>query len=395
MPSLRMSEPVDSVIADLEIYIPEYMNEENIPGVAIALIRNGKMVWTQGFGVKNVITDEPVIPGTLFELASNSKLVTTYMALKLVDQGIISLDEPLNNYLPEPWLPSSEYRNSITLRHVLSHTSGLGHLTFNRENHFAPGRGYSYSNNGFLYLQAVVEQITGQSLEGAADELVFTPLGMSSSSYVNHARFISRTANGHVHAIVPILFFTVPYLIALVIISLVGFPLLRIWKGNWRIGRSLVFVTLSIAYGLVLLPIFIFLGKFGMLKFAWMVAFCGITMAVAFALVFVILRVIFLWLFTKQIKFQKTLIIFFSVLILVGLILLSSRMTNMPVLKWPSVYASAAWSLRATAGDMATFLIELSNPQYLSGEISNQLRSSQVSLSKDLSWGLIRPRNST
>ena len=91
---LRLSEPIEAIVADLERYIPEYMREQNIPGVAIALIRDGDVVWTEGFGVANVLTRQPITPETLFEVASNSKVVTAYIALRLVDQGVLSLDEP-------------------------------------------------------------------------------------------------------------------------------------------------------------------------------------------------------------------------------------------------------------------------------------------------------------
>jgi len=387
-PSLRLSEPVDSIIADLDSYIPKFMHEENIPGVAIALIRNSKVVWKEGFGVVNTITAEPVTSGTLFEVASNSKLVSTYIALRLVDQGILSLDKSLNSYLSDPWLPPSEYRNAITLRHVLSHSSGLGHLTFSRHSIFAPGRGYSYSNKGFLYLQAVIEQLTDQSLEEVARKTVFAPLGMSSSSFVNHAGITSRTANGHVHAIVPILFFVVPYLIALVIVGLIGILILRIWKGYWRVPLRMIFVILLISYGLVLLLIFILFVNFGMLKFAWLIVFCGIVITLAFVLSYILIRGIILMLFKKRIRFLNTLVIVLSGLTLMGLILLASKINNLPVPKWPPASASAAWSLRATANDMATFMLELSKPRYLNSEISKQLQSSQVSLSHDLSWGL-------
>jgi CubicO group peptidase (beta-lactamase class C family) len=137
---------VNSIIADLENYIPEYIHEEKIPGVAISLIREGKVVWTGGFGVVNTFTANPVILGTLFEVASNSKLLTAYIALRLVNQGMLSLDASLNSYLTNPWLPPSEYRDIINLRHVLSHSSGLGHLTFSRNSLFAPGKAYSYSS---------------------------------------------------------------------------------------------------------------------------------------------------------------------------------------------------------------------------------------------------------
>ena len=141
-PPLRLSEPVEAIVADLENYIPEYIREKDIPGVGIALIRDGEVVWTEGFGVANALTRQPITQETLFEVASNSKVVTAYIALRLVDQGLLSLDESLNAYLPEPWLPPSEYRDAITLRHILSHSSGLGHGTTSRENLFAPGHGY-------------------------------------------------------------------------------------------------------------------------------------------------------------------------------------------------------------------------------------------------------------
>ena len=236
-PPLRLSEPLEVIVADLESFIPEYMRQEDIPGVAIALIRDGEVVWTEGFGVTNALTRQPVTAETLFEVASNSKVVTAYIALRMVDQGLLSLDEPLNAYLPEPWLPPSEYRDVIALRHVLSHTSGLGHGTLSRENLFVPGRGYSYSAVGFQYLQAVIESVSGQTLEQVAQEMVFTPLGMSSSSFVNRADLTSRTANGHVHAILATLLFAVSYVVSLLIAGLMGLVILRLWTGQWRPRR--------------------------------------------------------------------------------------------------------------------------------------------------------------
>jgi CubicO group peptidase (beta-lactamase class C family) len=186
---LRLTESTEVIVSDLESFIPQYMREQGIPGVAVALIREGKVVWRNGFGVGNILTRQSVTSEMLFEVASNSKAVTAYIALRMVDEGSLSLDEPLNNYLPEPWLPPSEYIDTISLRHVLSHSSGLGHGTASRDNLFAPGRGYSYSAVGFQYLQAVIEHITGRSLEKVAREMVFSPLGMSSSSFINRPDF--------------------------------------------------------------------------------------------------------------------------------------------------------------------------------------------------------------
>jgi len=118
---LRVSEPVDSVIADLRSYIPDRMKQAEVPGLAIALIRNNQIVWSDGFGVANRLTDRPVSSKTVFEVASISKVVTAYTALRLVEEGKLSLDEPVHTYLKKPWLPPSVFADKITLRHLLSH----------------------------------------------------------------------------------------------------------------------------------------------------------------------------------------------------------------------------------------------------------------------------------
>ena len=383
---LRLSEPVKTIIADLESFIPGYMREESIPGVVIALIRGGEIVWTEGFGVMNTITAKPVTPETLFEVASNSKVVSAYITLRLVDKGKLSLDKPLNDYLAEPWLPPSEYRNTITLRHVVSHSSGLGQI--GRKSLFAPGRGYYYSAGGLHYLQAVIEQVTCQSFENIAQEMVFMPLGMSSSSFVNYAWITSRTANGHIRAIIPVLLFVVPYVVSMVIVGFLGLLILRIRTGRWRPTKRMAVVTFALVFFLSLLPAFILLGKTGWLEFAWLIALCGLILAVAFVLVLLAGRTIILRLSPNRPKQQIIVTIVWALLIVVGFCVIASKITNLPVPKWTVVTANAAGSLRATPNDMATFLIELSNPQFLSKEIATQLQTSQVRLSRDLSWGL-------
>lgn len=149
----RLSEPAEVIVPDLKDFIPDYMHQQKIPGVGIAFIRNGAMVWEEGFGVTNTFIRRPVTTETLFEVASNSKVVTASIALRLVDQGVLSLDRPLNRYLTESWLPSSEYRDVISLRHVLSHSSGLGHNTTS-----LPARcgGARYRGAGLFFEQRMV-----------------------------------------------------------------------------------------------------------------------------------------------------------------------------------------------------------------------------------------------
>ncbi len=385
---LRLSEPVEAIVADLESYIPEYMREQNIPGVGIALIRDGEVVWTEGFGVANVLTRKAVTPDTVFEVASNSKVVTAYIALRLVDQGLLSLDKPLTSYLPEPWLPASEYREVITMRHVLSHSSGLGHIPPTRDSLFAPGLGYSYSAVGYHYLQAVIEQVTGQSFEEVAQEMVFTPLGMSSSSFVNPTELTSGTANGHLRAIVPVLIFAVLFLVSMIIVGFIGLAILRIRTGQWRPNRRMVVGILTGAFVLSLLAAFVLIGKLDWPEFTQLIAFCALALAIALATAFLAGRAIIIRLFPNQSRQQSTMTLVWTMLILVSLVFLAGQLTNLPVPKWPQTEAHAGGSMRATAGDMATFLIELSNPQHLNADLAVELQKPQVRLAEDLTWGL-------
>jgi CubicO group peptidase (beta-lactamase class C family) len=306
----------------------------------------------------------------------------------LVDQGLLLLDEPLNSYLPEPWLPASEYRDVITMRHVLSHTSGLGHLTTSRNSLFAPGLGYSYSALGFQYLQAVIEQVTGQSLEEVAQEILFSPLGMPSSSFVNPTELTPGTANGHLRAIVPVLIFAVLYAVSLVLVGLIGLVILRIRTGQWRPKRRMVVGILAGAFVLSLLAAFVLVRELGWPEFTWLVAFCALALAVAFAAAFLAGRAVIIRLFPNQSRGQSIMTLVWTLLILVALVFLASQLTNLPVSKWPQTEANAGGSMRATAGDMATFLIELANPQHLNVDLAAELQKPQVRLAEDLAWGL-------
>ena len=382
------SEPVNEVIADLQGYIPGYMQRESIPGVSIALIRDGEIVWTEGFGVTNTITRKPVSADTLFEVASNSKVVTAYIALQLVDQGLLSLDEPLNNYLSEPWLPPSKYRDTITLRQVLSHSSGLGHNTLSRDIRFVPGNGYSYSAIGFLYTQAVLEQVTGKPLEDLGKEYVFEPLGMSSSSFTNQAEIQTRTANGHLRTILPVILFVIPFAASLLLVGLVGLVILRIRTGRWRPTRRMAFGAITLAFFFTSLLFLILFYQIGMPEYGWLIALCGLVVVLAFLVAYFAGRTLITRLMPDRTGLQRFLTVLWTIIIIIGLVTLVRFFPNLPVPNNAPVEVSAAGTARATASDLATFLIELSKPQYLNLEMTYQLRTPQVTLRNDLSWGL-------
>ncbi len=167
--------------------------------MSIALIRNGKTAWLHGFGVKNKKTGEPVKADTVFEAASLSKPVFAYAVLKLADQGKLDLDTPLITYLEKPYVPD-ERAGKITAGMVLSHRTGFPNWRA-EDNvlpiYFSPGSRFSYSGEGYIYLQRVVEQITGKPLDIYMSEVVFKPLGMNNSSYVWKASFDALAATGH------------------------------------------------------------------------------------------------------------------------------------------------------------------------------------------------------
>jgi CubicO group peptidase (beta-lactamase class C family) len=176
------------------------MKKDGVPGLSIALIRGGKTTWVHGFGIKEARTGQPVTDETVFEAASLSKPVFTYGVLKLVDQGKLGLDVPLTTYLPKPFVAGDERLARITARIVLSHRTGFPNWPADDGSvsiYFTPGERFSYSGEGYIYLQRVVEQIRGKPLNDYMTEAVFTPLGMTSSSYVWRRDFDALTATGH------------------------------------------------------------------------------------------------------------------------------------------------------------------------------------------------------
>ena len=387
---LRISQPIDSVIADLKSYIPDRMHEADIPGLAIALIRDNKTVWTEGFGVTNRFTKKPVLSKTVFEVASISKVVTAYTALCLVEHGKLSLDQAVKTYLKKSWLPASKYADKITLRHLLSHSSGLGDnpLFMNKDIMFEPGSDFSYSGIGFLYVQEVIEQLTGNSLEETAQENVFHPLGMSNSSFLNAIGVMKNIANGHVYYSLPLFGFLIPFIIILVLISIISLIVNRIIKRSWTNSWQTIAIIFVISFILTVIINYQFIGK----PFPNLIR-ANIICAIIF-LPFLILshllfkRLINLLLPPKQKRFLTATLSTIWVLIVIVTFGIIANSINGPLPKNNSNDASAIGSLRTSAPDLATFLIELANPRYLSEDIVSQIDSTQVNINHDFSWGL-------
>ncbi|OON68532.1 serine hydrolase domain-containing protein [Hymenobacter sp. CRA2] len=197
--------------------IQQITDSAHVHGLAVAVFNRRRAVYRHAFGVKSTATKEPLQFDTEFYGASLSKAVFAVLVLKLVEEGQLTLDEPLQRYLPRPiyeYAPKTRWHDDysslrddtlyrrLTARMCLSHTTGLPNWRWDEPAqrlhiHGRPGSRYSYSGEGLVYLQVVLEHKLGRSLESLMQEKVFRPLGMSTSSYQWQPRFEANYCFGH------------------------------------------------------------------------------------------------------------------------------------------------------------------------------------------------------
>ena len=209
--------PWQDLVDDFDAEIPRLMAEGNVPGVSVAVIDGAKIVWRRGFGFKDAAKEVPVDYDTIFEAASMSKPVFAYVALKLCEKEIIGLDTPLAKYAPEPFLIGDPRLEQITARHLLSHSSGFPNWRSHEglKINFTPGSQYTYSGEGYYYLQSVITHLKGKvdrsdcatfegDLEVCATDIpefmqanILAPFGMVSSGYLTNGAHQRRFATGH------------------------------------------------------------------------------------------------------------------------------------------------------------------------------------------------------
>lgn len=194
------------------------MDQNKVPGLGIALIRDATVAWTRGFGVKDRASGAMVDQNTVFEAASMSKPVFAYVVMKACEKGVLNLDTPLVHYTRWRFLEGDPRLDLITARHVLSHTAGF-HGTRSRENpltiQFNPGEKWMYSGEGYFYLQSVMTDLTGHvnarecsrfeaGLKVCATDFdsymktnLLGPFGMTHSGYLWTERLARNVARPH------------------------------------------------------------------------------------------------------------------------------------------------------------------------------------------------------
>ena len=200
--------------ADLDDYIREQMARWTIPGLSVGVLHDRKRD-THAYGVTSLETGYPMRPDTLFLIGSIGKVYTAALVMTLVDEGTLDLDMPVVTYLPDLQLADERARGTITLRHLLSHQSGLfgdyyddfgmGDDALARciasfptlRQMTAPGELWAYCSAGFMLAGRVAEVVTGQTYEVALRQRVLEPLGLTHSFFFAHEAMVYPTAVGH------------------------------------------------------------------------------------------------------------------------------------------------------------------------------------------------------
>jgi CubicO group peptidase (beta-lactamase class C family) len=190
-------------------------NSLDSPGAAVAIVRDGLVVYRKGFGCAQLEYGIPITPSTVFHVASVSKQFTAMAITMLEAAGKLAADDDIRKYLPE----LADFGKTITIRHLLHHTSGLrdqwdllvlsgwrmddvitqahimDRLKRQRELNFAPGSQYLYSNSGFTLLAEIVSRVSGQPFTEWTRENIFEPLGMTSTHFhIDHQEIVRNRA---------------------------------------------------------------------------------------------------------------------------------------------------------------------------------------------------------
>jgi D-alanyl-D-alanine-carboxypeptidase/D-alanyl-D-alanine-endopeptidase len=205
--------------SNLTSAINHLVSQAHVTGMVVAVFNNNAPVYTKAFGYKNADTKEPLEVNSEFYGASLSKAVFSVLIMKLVEEDVLDLDKPLQEYLPKPiyeypsssphaWhedyssLKNDSLYQKITARMCLDHTTGFPDWRFFAPDqklrvNTEPGTRYQYSGEGIVYLQVVLERLLHTSLDSMMRQKIFTPLGMTTSSYTWQPRFESNYCFGH------------------------------------------------------------------------------------------------------------------------------------------------------------------------------------------------------
>jgi len=213
------SQTDEQISSAVDAYVEGQRREQHIPGIAMAVIRDGRLLKARGYGLANVELDVPVKPETIFQTGSVGKQFTATGVMMLVEEGKIGLDEKITKYIPE----SPAAWKDVTVRNLLTHTSGIadyggdvgplgGGVVDLRKDYtenelvlafaklpmdFAPSEKWSYSNTGYVLLGIIIGRITGKYYGDFLQERIFRPLDMTSTRIISEADIVPNRSSGY------------------------------------------------------------------------------------------------------------------------------------------------------------------------------------------------------
>jgi CubicO group peptidase (beta-lactamase class C family) len=197
-------------VAGPRLQLRDRMAHHKVPGVSVTVVSGSRIQWSATYGVRDAATEAPADGDTIFETASTSKLVTAVLTMRLVQEGVLSLDDPVNDHLTRWQVPANELtqRRPVTLRMLLSHTAGINRpasmYAFEEGSsptlldvldgslpaindpvtvEDLPGSRHRYSNIGYNVIQLLIEDATGRPFTEVMRSKVLEPLGMTSCTY--------------------------------------------------------------------------------------------------------------------------------------------------------------------------------------------------------------------
>ena len=196
---------------DVDDWVRAQIKERRVPAVSVAVIKDGALIKSGGYGIANIEHNIPAAPDTVYKIGSVSKQFVAAGVMLLVQDGKVVLDQPLRHYVsgtPDAW-------QAITIRHLLTHTSGLVReapgfdpykvqpdvdvirTAFPIPLNSKPGEKYAYSNLGYFVLAEVIGTVSGKPWAEFLDERIFAPLGMTSTRTTSVATIIQNRAGGY------------------------------------------------------------------------------------------------------------------------------------------------------------------------------------------------------
>ena len=199
-------------LARIDSVVKAEMAKQRIPGVAVAVIRVGRVIAAKGYGEANVEHHVPVTAQTVFQSGSVGKQFTSAAIMLLVEDGKIALTDSITKFFPNA---PATWRG-ITVRHLLSHTSGipdyttdamdyrrdytedeLAQMAFGLTPEFPPGSRWNYSNTGYVLLGIIIHKVSGQFYGDVLRERIFEPLGMRTARVISEADIVPNRAAGY------------------------------------------------------------------------------------------------------------------------------------------------------------------------------------------------------